>query len=117
MDGFRFRDVTLSCPGDAYFVYEPRPIYDQTKTTCFYFRLKKLEPEILNCRNRRRCSRVLYLQEVSELQLATSSSIAIAIEELNDEGSDTIVFRVWNTISTSLHDQIIHRQSIWEARI
>ena len=92
---------------------------DQTKMTCFYFRfLKKLEPEILNCQNRMMsCIRVLYLQEVSGLQLATSISIAIALEELSDEDSDTTVFRAWNTASMCLHDQTTHRQSIWEARI
>ena len=98
--------MTLSCPGDAYFVYESWPIYDQTKMTCFYFRLKnKLEPEVLNCQNRKLCRRVLYLQQVSNLQLATSNNIAVTFEELNDEGSDTTVFRTWNTVSTSLHDQ------------
>ena len=64
------------------------------------------------CQNRKRCSRVLYLQEVSDLQFATSSSIAITFEELNDEGSDTTVFRAWNTVSTSLHDQTTHRQTV-----
>ena len=54
---------------------------DQTKMTCFCFRLKKLQPEILNCQNRKRCRRVLYLQEVSDLQLATRSSDATAFEE------------------------------------
>ena len=39
VDGFRSRHLTLSCPGDAYFVYEPQPMSDQTKTACFYFRL------------------------------------------------------------------------------
>ena len=37
--GFRSRHMTLSCPGDAYFVYESWPMSDQTKMTCFYFRL------------------------------------------------------------------------------
>ena len=41
MDGFRSRDVTLSCPGDAYFVYESWPIYDQKKITYFLFSSKK----------------------------------------------------------------------------
>ena len=50
-------------------------------------------------------------------QLATSSSIALVFEELNDEGSHTTVFRAWNNVSTSLHDQTTHSQSIWEARI
>ena len=27
----------LLCPGDAYFVYESRPVRDQTKLTCFIF--------------------------------------------------------------------------------
>ena len=67
VDGFRSRHVTLSCPGDAYFVYEPRPMSDQTKMTCFFFRLIKLESEILSCQHRKRCNRVLYLQEVSDL--------------------------------------------------
>ena len=50
---------------------------------------------------------VLYLQEVSDLhrQVATSSSIAIALKELNDEGSHITVFRGWNNVSTTLHDQ------------
>ena len=39
---------------------------DQTKMTCFFVVIK-LESEILNCQNRKRCSRVLYLQEVSDL--------------------------------------------------
>ena len=30
VDGFRSRHVTLSCRGDAYFVYESRPMSDQT---------------------------------------------------------------------------------------
>ena len=77
--------MTLTCPGDAHFAYDSRPTNDRTKITCFYIRLKKLEPEILNCQNRKRCSRVRYLKEVSVLQLATSSSIAIVFEELNDE--------------------------------
>ena len=116
MDGFRSRDVNLLCPGGAYSVYESRPMSDQTKMT--FSSLEKLEPEIFNCQNRKRCRiRVLYLQEVSDLQLAASSSIVIAFEELNDEGSDTTVFRAWNTVSTSLHDQTTQRQSIWEARI
>ena len=58
----------------------------------FLFSSIKLEPEILNCQNRKRCSRVLYLQEGSDLQLARSSSIAIAFEKLNGEGGDTTVF-------------------------
>ena len=49
MDGYRSTVVTLSSSGDAYFVYESRPMSDQTKMTCLYFRLKKLEPEILIC--------------------------------------------------------------------
>ena len=41
---------------------------DQTKMVCFFFfRLYKLEPEIINCQNLGRCSRVLYVQEVSDL--------------------------------------------------
>ena len=41
VDRFRSRDVTLSCPGGAYFVYESRPMSDQIKITCtcFYCRL------------------------------------------------------------------------------
>ena len=46
MDGFRSRHVTLSCPGDAYFVFESCPMSDQTKLTCFCFRLIKLESEM-----------------------------------------------------------------------
>ena len=65
---------------------------DQTQVKCFYFRLNKFEPESLNCQNRKRGRGVLYLQEAGDLQLATKSSIAIAFEELNDEGSDTTVF-------------------------
>ena len=107
----------LSCPGDAYFVYESCPMSDQTKLTCFYFRLIKLESEILSCQNRKRYSRVQYLQEVQSTQPATSSSIAIAFEELNDKGSHTTVFRAWNNVSTFLHNQTTHRQSTWEARI
>ena len=41
VDGSRPRLVTLSCPGDAYFVYESWPISDQTKLTFFCFRLNK----------------------------------------------------------------------------
>ena len=48
MDGFRSRHVTPSCPGDAYFVYESCPMRDQTKISCFYFNLIKLESEILS---------------------------------------------------------------------
>ena len=100
--------MTLSCLGDAHFVYESRPMGDQTKMTWCCFRLLKLEPETLNCLNCKRCFRMLHLQEVSDLQLATISSIAIAFEELNDEGSDTTVFRAWGNVSTSLHDQTTH---------
>ena len=51
VDGFRFRHVILSCPGDAYFVYESRSKDDQTKITCFCFCLeKKLEPDILTAK-------------------------------------------------------------------
>ena len=39
VDGFRSRHVTLSCPGEAYFGYEPWPMSDQTKMACFYFRI------------------------------------------------------------------------------
>ena len=67
MDGFRSRHVTLLCLGNDYFVYESWPMSDQTKMACFYFRLLKLESEILSCQRRKRCSRVLYLQEVSDL--------------------------------------------------
>ena len=113
----RSRHVTLSCLGGAYFVYESRPKSDQTKNSCFSFRLQTLEPDIQNCENRQRCSRVLYLQEVSDLQLATNIILATAFQEVNGEGSDTTVVRVWNTVRTSLDDQTLHRQSIWEARI
>ena len=68
MDGFRSRHVTLSCPGDACFVDESWPMSDQTINYIIYFRLEKLESEILNYQNCKRCSRVLYLQEVSDLQ-------------------------------------------------
>ena len=40
---------------------------DQTKITCFYFLLYKLESEVLSCQNCKRYSRVLYVQEVSDL--------------------------------------------------
>ena len=40
--------VTLSCPRDAYFVYESCPMRDQTKLTYFYFRPIKIESEILS---------------------------------------------------------------------
>ena len=85
----------------------------------FIFSSTKLPSEILSCQNRKRCSRVLYVTTRSEgsTQLATSSSIAIAFKGLNDEGSHTTVFRAWNNVSTSLHDQTTDRQSIWEARI
>ena len=49
--------------------------------------------------------------------MATSSTIPIAFEELNDEGSRTAVFRAWNNVSTFLNDQTTSRQSIWEAPI
>ena len=39
VDGFRPRHVTLSCLGNAYFVYESCPMSDRTKLTCFHFRL------------------------------------------------------------------------------
>ena len=64
VDGFRSRYVTLSCPGDAYIVYESWPMSDQTKITFFIFVYKNSS---LKCQNRMRCSRVLYLQEVSDL--------------------------------------------------
>ena len=37
MDEFRSRHVTVSCPGDAYFVYESWPMSDQTKYHVFIF--------------------------------------------------------------------------------
>ena len=61
--------------------------------------------------------RIVSTRSERSTQLATSS-IAIAFEEdLNDEGSHTTVFRAWNNVSTSLHDQTTHRQLIWEVRI
>ena len=48
-------------------VYESYPMRDKTKLTCFYFRLIKLESEIISCQNRKRCSRALYVREVSDL--------------------------------------------------
>ena len=33
------------------------------------------------------------------------------------KASHTTVIRAWNNVSTFLHDQTTHRQSIWEARI
>ena len=39
-----------------------------------------------------------------------------AFEELNDEGSDTVLL-AWNIVSMSVDDQITHRQSVCEARI
>ena len=39
VDGFRSRHVTLSCPGDAFFLCESWPMSDQAKLTCLYFRL------------------------------------------------------------------------------
>ena len=83
--------------------------------TYFYLRLKDSEPEILNCRNV--SAVVTVYKEVSDLQPATRSSIATALEELNYEDSDTTVFCAWNTVSTSLHNHTTHRQSVWEARI
>ena len=74
--------------------------------------------KILDCQIPKYC-RVLYLQEVGDLQqqsAAAISSITIASEELNDEGSDT-VFRAWNTVRTSLRGQTTHRQTVCEARI
>ena len=66
MDGFRSQHVTLSCPSDAYLVYESCPTSDLTKLKCFFLS-KELESEILSCQNRKRSSRVLYLQEVNDL--------------------------------------------------
>ena len=84
MDRFRSRDVTRSCSGDAYFVHESWPMYDQKKNVMFSFWSEtKLEPQSLICQNGMRCSRVLHLQEVRDLQLATSRSIAIPFDELN----------------------------------
>ena len=87
---------------------------DQTKMKYVFLFSSKNNVE-LESQNRKRCRRVLWLQEASDLQL--SSNIAIAFDELNDEGSDTLL-RAWNTVSTSLHDQTTtHRQSVCEARI
>ena len=48
----------------SYFMYEPRPICDQTKRPCFFFRLKR-KPESLNWHILKCCRvQVLYLQEV-----------------------------------------------------
>ena len=67
---------------------------DQTRMAYFIFVKKQLEHEILNCQNRQRCFGLdLNLQEMIDLQLPTSSSIAIAFEGSNDEGGYTIVFR------------------------
>ena len=100
----------LSCPGDAYFVYESCPMSDQIEMTCFNFRRIKLKSEILSCQNRKRCSRVLYLQEVSDLHSRQqAAAFSITFEEFNDEGSHTTVFRAWNNVSTFLNDQATHR--------
>ena len=48
VDGFRSWHVTPSCPGDVYFVYESCPMRDQTKLTYSWFRLIRLESEILS---------------------------------------------------------------------
>ena len=40
--------MTLSCPGNASFGYESCPMRDQTKLIFIYFRLIKLESEILS---------------------------------------------------------------------
>ena len=42
VDGFRSRRVTLSCPDDAYFVYESWQMRDQKKMTYFYYRVIKV---------------------------------------------------------------------------
>ena len=47
----------------------------------------KLEPEILNCQI---LSSVLSRTTNNFCQIATSSSIIITFEELNDEGSETV---------------------------
>ena len=90
---------------------------NQTKVTFFFhFRPNKLSLKFLTVQT---VSAVVtycwYLQEGSNVQLATSSCIAIAFEESSDEGSDTTVFRAWNNVNTSLLMIRQHRQSIWEA--
>ena len=105
MDGFRSRHVTLSCPGDSYFVYESWPMSDQTKIICFFFfcknsSLKFLTVEIV--------SAVVAYCMYKKWTIYTASNKqqhAIAFEELNDEGSHTTMFRAWNNVSTALHDQ------------
>ena len=55
---------------------------------CFLYFGIQLEPEIINCQI---LSSVLSrTTNTLTYQIATSSSVIIAFEELNDEGSDTV---------------------------
>ena len=110
MAGFR----SLSCPGDAYFVYESCQMSNWTKLTMFIFSSSILESEILSCQNRKRCSCVLYLQEVSDTH---SQQQAAALQYYSrscmTNASPTTVFRALINVSTFFDDQAIQRQSIW----
>ena len=118
MDAFRSRHVTLSYPGDAYFVYESWPISDQTKMTCFIFVYKNSSVQFVAVKI---VSAVVAYFNYKKSAIYTAGNkqqhFNRAFEGLNHEGSHTTVFRAWNNVSTSLHDPATHRQSIWEARI
>ena len=49
VDGFRSRNVALSCPVDAYFVCESWPMSDQANTICLIFVYKNSSLKFLNC--------------------------------------------------------------------
>ena len=59
-DPYHARVTPTSC-------MNPVPMSDRTKLAMLIFWPNIVESEILSCRNRNRCSRVLCLQEVSDL--------------------------------------------------
>ena len=63
MDGFRSPIV----PGSRLLCVLILSNERSDKTDMLFFRLIKLEPEILSCQNLKSCCRVLYLQDMSDL--------------------------------------------------
>ena len=102
-------------------MYDPRPISDQRSDkkaipgdVCFFY--FRLAPETLNCQILSAALSRTTTNTPSIYQIATSSSIIIAFEELNDEGSDT-VFLLEYRQQASPRSDYTQRQSVCEPRI
>ena len=87
--------IALSSPDHGYRMYDPRPISDQRSDkkaipgdVCFFY--FRLAPETLNCQILSAALSRTTTNTPSIYQIATSSSIIIAFEELNDGSSDTV---------------------------